>query len=187
MDGRPCRSQSAGTQCQHQRPGRREGVSVQGGQALGAPPFRAALRERDDVHRHPVQIVVEVHPRFDVPSPVVVEILAPEHVVECFPVYVGEAGARLGVGDDQEEVLGDVRACRRLNGDLQAPLDHLGLHRTRQIEALAHGSGRREYVVEILEGHRSFLLRDPRPLPRKRFLNEYHYRPLRGIGSYSRS
>src|SRR5204863_8968547 len=108
----------------------------------------AALDARDHVHGHLVDVLREVddgvadarHRPLARPAPLEVR-------VGHLPPQLAESGPLLRVGDDDEVPVLRVRGGRRLLRQPEALLQHLPLDRTRQVEALADGPGRREELV----------------------------------------
>jgi hypothetical protein len=65
------------------------------------------------------------------------------HVVICdmaFTVEISQSGTLCGIGHHNEMPSLEIGTCRRLEGDLDASLDHCCIHWSRQIEAFAYGA-----------------------------------------------
>ena len=60
---------------------------------------------------------------------------------------LSERRALAGVGDDDEVPVLRVARRGRLLREIEALLEHLALHRAREIQALPDGAGRREQLV----------------------------------------
>src|SRR5438034_508338 len=130
----PRRAHTARAERQHERPHRREDRAVDGGLRQRARVLHPALDAREHVRRHLVQVLGQVGRGVEdarqLPGARIVgrELGAPRHLlahvgVERAPVERGEPGALLGVGHHHEVPALRVGAGRRLNCDLDRPLD----------------------------------------------------------------
>src|SRR5207248_1523849 len=107
------------------------------------------LHARDDVHRHLVDVLGQVHDRV-----ADAEELALTCAAAALKIGIGDLAPELaergplgGIGDDDEVPRLCVARRRRLLRELQALLEHLALDRPAQVEPLADGARGREQLV----------------------------------------